>query len=107
MGRPSKSSTGTRRTLIAAGSFTPAEERTASAHSAGGASADRPLEFPRQVYNVGLVLDGRSDHSPFIAAGTPAGGARPCYHQAYDTPSDVNATNAKGHRRSLQGLTSC
>ncbi|UNO43854.1 M28 family peptidase [Streptomyces sp. MST-110588] len=65
---------------------------------------------------VGLNLDGRSDHAPFVSAGIPAGGVNagsdtvkspqwaelfggtagqmldPCYHQSCDTIDNVNKT---------------
>ncbi|GAU70353.1 probable M28 family peptidase [Streptomyces sp. NBRC 110611] len=70
----------------------------------------------RGLPTVGLALDHRSDHDPFIAAGIPAGGVNagadtvktpewaelfggtagqmldPCYHQRCDTPANVNRT---------------
>lgn len=70
----------------------------------------------RNLPTVGLVLDGRSDHTAFVNAGIPAGGVNggadtvksadwvklfggtegeildPCYHQACDTLDNVNKT---------------
>ncbi|MFF9479388.1 M28 family peptidase [Streptomyces sp. NPDC014733] len=70
----------------------------------------------RKLPTVGLDLDGRSDHSPFVEAGIPSGGVNagadtvkspewvklfggkagemldPCYHQACDTLANVNRT---------------
>ncbi|MFE1194029.1 M28 family peptidase [Streptomyces olivaceoviridis] len=85
----------------------------------GGYFADRGLP------TAGLVLDGRSDHSPFIAAGIPAGGVNagsdavktpeqakvfggtvgemldPCYHQACDTLANVNRTIFEQNGRAM------
>ncbi|MFE6801687.1 M28 family peptidase [Streptomyces sp. NPDC057681] len=79
----------------------------------------------RHLPTVPLVLDGRSDHSPFITAGIPAGGVNagsdtvksqewadlfggtagqmldPCYHQACDTLANVNKTIFDQNGRSM------
>ncbi|MCG5212970.1 M28 family peptidase [Streptosporangium sp. KLBMP 9127] len=79
----------------------------------------------QRLPTVGLVLDGRSDHSPFIVAGIPAGGVNagsdaiktpemaalfggtagemldPCYHQACDTLSNVNRTIFEQNGRAM------
>ncbi|WP_338700455.1 M28 family peptidase [Streptomyces sp. Q6] len=79
----------------------------------------------QKLPTVGLVLDGRSDHSAFINAGIPAGGVNagsdtvksqawadlfggtagqmldPCYHQACDVLSAVNKTILDQNTRAM------
>ncbi|GAA0481511.1 M28 family peptidase [Streptomyces sp. NPDC046215] len=98
---------------------------------AGPAGSERISELinghfaARKLPTVGLELDGRSDHSPFIAAGIPAGGVNagsdklkspewaqlfggkagemldPCYHQACDTLANVNRTIFEQNGRAM------
>jgi hypothetical protein len=79
----------------------------------------------RKLPTVGLVLDGRSDHSAFVNAGIAAGGVNAgsdtiksaewvklfggtegemldhCYHQACDTLDNVNKTIFDQNGRSM------